>query len=220
MTDLTTALIALAVGVLGGFVTWTVAERRIAAEHVTAERAKWRKKVRRKALEVHDTLLLETPAEPQLFRLRMEFGALLNPHDREDRGILNCIEAGDPDGCPRDRAREFGDRIALLLKHDWQRVKLEAGFFLWRWMLRARRCPYQCQADGTRDRTGRTEARTSEPRAGHGLRACLDEWRSWRRDYEIRCGLLAAVGAVAVGAGLLWFGACSWAPMVPGGCPI
>ena len=138
------ALIALLGVVLTAFVTWLIAERRILTEHVTAERAKWRDRIREKALEVHDAILLGTHGtRSTLDRLRLEFGALLNPGDPEDHGILDCIGPCGPQDCRIGRAEEFGRPIAFLLKHDWERAKLEAGFPLCRWVLRAKRIRYR-----------------------------------------------------------------------------
>ena len=78
-----------------------------------------------------------------------------------------------------NRADEFARRISLLLKHDWERVKLEAGFFLCRWVLEAKRLPLKC-ADGEI---------SSEHRA-----------RKFLQKYKIR-KLWAVVLAIAIVAG-------------------
>ena len=57
---------------------------------------------------------------------RAEFVALLNPNDTEDREIIGCIKLPD-EGQEIECADEFSERIALLLKHDWERAKLEPG---------------------------------------------------------------------------------------------
>ena len=110
MTEATiqVALIALGGVLLTALVTWLIAERRIVTEHVTAERAKWRTQIRQKALEVHDAIFLGTHRKRTLVRLRLEFGALLNPGDPEDQGILGCIEVCGPQDCQSRRAQEFG----------------------------------------------------------------------------------------------------------------
>lgn len=61
-----------------------------------------------------------------LDKLRVEFRAILNPEDEDDGAIISCISLPE-DGKDFERAEEFAERIALLLKHDWERVKLEAG---------------------------------------------------------------------------------------------
>ena len=57
--------------------------------------------------------------------MRAEFSLLLNPHSIIDQQILLLIT---PNGA--DKADEFNCRVALLLKHDWERAKREAS--LWR----------------------------------------------------------------------------------------
>lgn len=114
---------------------WT-AQRKISIENITQDRRAWREKVREKALAVHDSLISSN--EESLNRLRSEFRAILNPTDDDDRGIISCIYLPD-EGKELERAEEFAERIALLLKHDWERVKLEAGPFAMR-VKRVREC--------------------------------------------------------------------------------
>ena len=108
------------------FVTWLIAAKRTVIENITQERAKWRDKVRERALLVHDAII-ERNAE-KLDRHRSEFRALLNPFDRKDMGIIRCIALPQPGG-ELGQAEEFADRIARLLKHDWDRAKCEAKTF-------------------------------------------------------------------------------------------
>ena len=135
------ALIALAGVVVTALVTWLIAERRIVTRHITSERATWRHRIRQNALEVHDALVEVPPAKTARVRLRMEFRALLNPVDDQDHAILECIAPVASDKCEKCRAEQFATRVALLLKHDWDRAKLEAGFPPCRWFLRAKRTP-------------------------------------------------------------------------------
>ena len=105
---------------------WTV-QRKISIENITQDRRAWREKVRKKALAVHDSLISRN--EESLNRLRAEFRAILNPKDDDDEAIVSCISIPEK-GKELERAEEFAKRIALLLKHDWERVKCEAGPFL------------------------------------------------------------------------------------------
>ena len=60
MEDLsTTTSVLITVGAvpITAFVTWLIAAKRIVIENVTQERAKWRKKVRARALLVHDAMI-------------------------------------------------------------------------------------------------------------------------------------------------------------------
>jgi len=116
------AIVAAAVAV------WT-AQRRISIENITQDRRAWREKIRGNALSVHDTLINRD--EKLLNRHRAEFAALLNPNDIDDTEIIHCITLPD-EGKEIECANEFSERIALLLKHDWERAKLEAGPFFMR----------------------------------------------------------------------------------------
>ena len=120
-------------------VTWLIAQRQITAKYVTGERAKWRETIRKQALVAHDAILREDTTT--IGRLQSKFRALLNPFDQHDRAILDCLTVGLSRQDPEKQANEFARRISLLLKHDWERAKLESGFFLCRWTLDARRLP-------------------------------------------------------------------------------
>ncbi len=61
-------------------------ERRIKIENVTAERARWRAEVRRKALAVHRAAM-EGNGE-RISELLLEFTLILNPFDPKDLEIL------------------------------------------------------------------------------------------------------------------------------------
>jgi hypothetical protein len=119
MTLLTSAIIA---AIVSGLVALLTSERRIAAENVIQERMKWRDKVRELASEVRRSFIHDTA---RLTELRAQFSLRLNPHDRRDQQILALIA---PENA--GRVEEFTQRVALLLKHDWERAKYEAS--LWR----------------------------------------------------------------------------------------
>ena len=132
------ALIGAVGGVVGAVLTWLVGQHRILAENVTAERAKWREKIRQKAVTVHHALMCGGLSERALPRLRLEFSLLLNPHDEFDRAILSCIDVVPRGHCRKFRAADFESRVSLLLKHDWDRAKLEAGFPPRAWLFRVK----------------------------------------------------------------------------------
>ena len=192
--EIIVALITVIGVVLTAFVTWSIAQRRIAVEHVTAERTKWREKVRTLALQVHDALLSGDTAS--IGRLQSEFSALLNPVDRDDQAILDCMTLDESSQEREERAIEFARRISLLLKHDWDRAKLEAGFFLRRWLLNAKRHKLKSAVEES-----------------CGRRTCK-KLRWWEK-YEINwLGALFLAAAVVVG---IWACRDSWfsGPSVP-----
>ena len=189
LVPLFVALITLSGVGFTAIVTWSISQRRIAADHITAERAKWRERIRAQALLVHDAILSGDAFA--LSRLKEEFRALLNPFDPEDRKILNRIEVVERPKAREEEAERFARQISLLLKHDWDRAKLEAGFFLGRWTLTVKRWGL----DWARGRQG-------ERREQSGFR--------WYEKYEIRpvrtpilIGLVD-FGILALLAGALW----------------
>ena len=129
VTAVIAALAAFVGACIGAAALLRTNTRNIKVENVTKERAKWRDKVRKQSLAIRQAAILGDAgalADHQLI-----FKLILNPLDKEDRAILSLIQEL---GLKADERKltEFGDRIALLLKHDWQRAKWEAedkGFF-------------------------------------------------------------------------------------------
>jgi len=126
--DLGTTLLASAVvaafvsALISGLISLRTTERSIKVEHVTRERTKWRDKVRDRAAAVHHAATTE--GLDRLAALQLEFRLILNPFDPEDRKIIDMIILlAEPQG--RDaKLAEFGDRVSLLLKHDWERASI------------------------------------------------------------------------------------------------
>ncbi|MFT4805328.1 MAG: hypothetical protein ACI9YE_002544 [Psychroserpens sp.] len=119
----------LLAGLVAALVTLRVSERKIVIENVTQERTKWREKIRRITLDIHKAFLTKETEELEL--LHTELTTSLNPEDTEDQDILACLKHLITNGSG-DRIGEFKHRIALLLKHDWQRAKWESEKAWWR----------------------------------------------------------------------------------------
>lgn len=68
----------------------------------------------------------------RLAELRLEFSLIVNPLDREDARIVSLIRAVTDENAKQRATAEFADRVALLLKHDWERAKREAASALQR----------------------------------------------------------------------------------------
>ena len=109
---------------VSAFVAIWTAQVKISIENITQERAKWRSKVREKALEVHNAIVGKK--EVELGKLKVEFSIILNPSDPEDNLIIELIKT-PVSGEELKQSDEFSKRVAILLKHDWERAKLEAG---------------------------------------------------------------------------------------------
>jgi hypothetical protein len=65
--------------------------------------------------------------------IKLEFSLNLNPFDQEDKGILTVIAALKACDNLDEKLTEFSERVALLLKHDWERAKHEAKPWFFRW---------------------------------------------------------------------------------------
>jgi hypothetical protein len=102
------------------------------SKDVVEERSKWREKIRDCA---RASVFIRTPKVGELkseflspSEIEAELITRLNPLDNEDIDIIKCfktlLNAKD-----EDIEREFLTRVALLLKHDWERAKWEARVF-------------------------------------------------------------------------------------------
>jgi hypothetical protein len=99
-------------------------ERAVQIEQITTERAKWRGSMRKVtdeiATEYHET-------NPRRFgkvaALRARLVTSINPNDDDDEKIL--IHFDELFAGTKTDLDIFTKRIALLLKHDWERVKWE-----------------------------------------------------------------------------------------------
>ena len=118
-------------GLVAGFVALRSGERKIQIENVTQERAKWREKIRIKSVEVHQAAIGNNPVK--IAELQLEFSLNLNPFDQEDKEMLTVIAALNDRSTLEAKLREFSVRVALLLKHDWERAKHEAKPWFFRW---------------------------------------------------------------------------------------
>jgi len=133
---LTSSLLAALVAAL---VSVRINERNINIENVTQERAKWRNAIR----ALSDSLIKAARSgDFQSVELHCAQLTLnVNPFDGEDEALVQAAQllatADDKDA----QIKDFTERMALLLKHDWERAKYEAR----PWLLRGqepRRVPY------------------------------------------------------------------------------
>lgn len=91
-------------------------------KYVTQERENWRKDIRN---ELENLSKVRNTYEFQKFYVFMQ--VRLNPDDKKDKEILYSIDCLI--NCPTcDKEwRALTEKIAKLLKHDWERVKKEVG---------------------------------------------------------------------------------------------
>ena len=122
-------LSAIIGAIIGAISAQSIVQRRIQMENVTQQRAKWRKRIRTLALEVHDVIMENENSErrtQKLTKYQNIFRTLLNPNDPKDNKIIEVIDrAYKSKEDAKELAEEFGKRVSLLLKHDWDRAKEE-----------------------------------------------------------------------------------------------
>lgn len=101
-------------------------ERAIQIENITKERKNWRETIRKQAMEVQQAASETQKDCKKLEELVLAFRLNLNPFDDEDKAIVNVIAKLTQQEKVDELLTQFSERVALLLKHDWERVKGEA----------------------------------------------------------------------------------------------
>ena len=138
--DLSTVLgSGVVAGLVASLVTLRTTERKIAIENITQQRKLWRDKVREKAVEVSKAY--KDNDASNLKELYVEFQLILNPEDSNDKSILDTLWVMQNEQEGKDLIIEFSEKLALLLKHDWERAKLEAKP-VWHFWGKPKRKPY------------------------------------------------------------------------------
>ena len=118
---------------LGAFMVKLSNNRNNYMQYITNERKLWRDEIRRLTLKMYDK-------EVNYSALKAEFEIRLNPEDDNDKKILGHLDSlinenkeyMDIRGgieVKEDPRDEIVKMISRLLKHDWERVKIEANIF-------------------------------------------------------------------------------------------
>ncbi|MFM5049131.1 hypothetical protein ACEUBW_06700 [Aeromonas veronii] len=111
-------------GVVAGFVTLRTSERNISIENITKQRQVWRNTIRALAINISSAYLRNERYKIKSYYIELQF--LLNPNDDDDREILDTVWEMQEKKQMENLEIEFSEKISLLLKHDWERAKLEA----------------------------------------------------------------------------------------------
>lgn len=118
---------ALVGGLVASAITLLIAGKRIMIENVTTERKNWRKDIRIITSDIVKELVKKEPDENVIIELRCRLRCKLNPYDTKDILIIECVDVWPLD-CRAKMAERFAVLVSLLLKHDWERAKMEATF--------------------------------------------------------------------------------------------
>ena len=124
------ALIVAAIGfvgiLFGHFATLYTSQKSIEAKHITGERRRWRDYIRKLAPKIFAAY--KGGNKEELTRFYIEMQIRLNPIDENDVFILDTIWKMIKQSEP-GLDIELSEKLSLLLKQDWERVKNETKFF-------------------------------------------------------------------------------------------
>lgn len=118
---------AVLAAIISAIVSRINSERIILIDNITKERKNWRETIRNKSNCVF--MAYYSNDELSLKKLKSEFQLILSPFDHDDIDILDSIEdlITKCVDCDDSTFNDFNTRICLLLKHDWERAKIEAN---------------------------------------------------------------------------------------------
>ncbi len=117
---LTTALVAVVVAYL-------TARASSYSKDVVEERQKWREVIRNLTVKAAELIRTGQAGTDEYKNIVSGFQLRLNPDDEDDKKIMACLWKlkNEPD---EKGACELLERVARLLKHDWDRSVWEAKF--------------------------------------------------------------------------------------------
>ncbi len=124
---------------VAALVTLRINAKNIHIENVTQERAKWRNSMR--TLSESIIKFARSDNFDTVSLLCSQLALNVNPFDSEDMALIQAGKKLCTVEDKEDQVEEFTQRMALLLKHDWERAKREARPWFFRGV-KPRRIPY------------------------------------------------------------------------------
>jgi hypothetical protein len=124
--DLITAIVGSSViaAIVTAYFTKLINDKKNIIENVVKERKKWRDRIREIVQETSD--IFEHKSIADLNNIKSQLTVLLNPMDKSDIAILESLNK-IKESWEINALEEFNDRVSYLLKHDWDRVKIETN---------------------------------------------------------------------------------------------
>lgn len=107
--------------VLGSVATIFVAQRQLRSQNVIAERTKWRHKIREIARDIGDNPIRNTAW--------IDLAVNTNPYDSKDAALVDEVEKLVGRHASSDECKKIVKSIAIILKHDWERAKIESSWW-------------------------------------------------------------------------------------------
>lgn len=114
---------AVAASLITAIFTKAQSDKGAIIDNIIKEREKWRNRLRYLVSDVESCF--RNKDSNGIASIKAELMVLLNPHDEEDKGIIKALTKIQ-DKWERKDLQEFIERVAYLLKHDWERVKQES----------------------------------------------------------------------------------------------
>lgn len=108
----------------GGLITIFVAQRALRAQHVISERRKWREKIRALAIKC-------TNSEPLGEEFWLELAVNSNPYKEFDAQLVLIAYNNRAQSIDESDRKRLVVGLARLLKHDWERAKIESSLLSW-----------------------------------------------------------------------------------------
>lgn len=98
------------------------------SKDVIEERQKWRERIRCLTIEAAGLIRNKQTTNQSYEKIYSEFNIRLNPNSDEDNAILAALREGKTTPSELTSAKLLA-QVARLLKHDWERAKVEANIF-------------------------------------------------------------------------------------------
>lgn len=100
------------------------------SKDVVEERQKWRERIRQLTIRAVQLIHVKETQSQEYQSLLSEFGLRLNPDDDADKKIIETLKTSTQE--PNEiLAQKLLAQVSRLLKHDWERTKLEARLLSW-----------------------------------------------------------------------------------------
>ena len=125
MDTIETVLISSITAIIVAYITARAASY---SKDVIEERQKWRERIRCLTIETAKLINDRRTQDQKYEILYSEFRLRLNPNSDHDNAILSTLKEGKKN--PTDLiSQKLLAQVARLLKHDWERAKIEANLF-------------------------------------------------------------------------------------------
>lgn len=114
--------------IISSIISVIISNKKNKLKYITNERQKWRKDIRQLSARIFKLLnenkSLTNEQQNKLDNLKFKLRLRLNPTDDYDEKIVNIIEKLKSDFSD-EQMDDFKEMVSRLLKHDWERSKLE-----------------------------------------------------------------------------------------------